>query len=69
MSTGVGVGVGVGLGVYVCACESECVSACVRDCFEKAWAMPEFGYQSWLKRCVGKAWVAVDMHAVTCLHT
>ena len=46
MSTGVGVGVGVGLGVSVGACVSECVSARVRDCFEKAWAMPEFGYQT-----------------------
>ena len=67
MSTGVGVG--VGLGVSVGACVSECVIACVRDCFEKAWAMPEFGYQSWLKRRFGKAWAAADIDADTCLHT
>ena len=63
MSTGVGVG--VGLGVSVGACVSECVSACVRDCFEKAWAMPEFGYQTLLKRCFGKAWAAADINADT----
>ena len=67
MSTGVGVG--VGLGVSVGACVSECVIACVRDCFEKAWAMPEFGYQSWLKRRFGNAWAAADIDADTCLHT
>ena len=69
MSTGVGVGVGVGLGVSVSACVSECVIACVRDCFEKAWAMPEFGYQTWLIRRFGKAWSAADIDADTCLHT
>ena len=37
----------------------------MRDCFEKAWAMPEFGYQTWLKRCFGKAWAAADIHADT----
>ena len=46
VSTGVGVGVAVGLGVSLGACVSECVIACVRDCFEKAWAIPEFGYQT-----------------------
>ena len=69
VSTGVGVGVGVGLGVSVGACVSECVIACVRDCFEKAWAMPKFGYQTWLKRRFGKAWAAADIDADTCLHT
>ena len=69
MSAGVGVGVGVGLGVSVGACVSECVIACVRDCFEKAWAMPKFGYQTWLKRRFGKAWAAADIDADTCLHT
>ena len=68
MSTGVGVGVGVGLGVSVGACVSECVIACVRDCFEKAWAMPEFGYQTLLIRRFGKAWAAADIDADTCLH-
>ena len=67
MSTGVGVGVGVGFGVSVGACVSECVVACVRDCFEKAWAMPKFGYQTLLKRSVGKAWAAADIDADTCL--
>ena len=69
MSTGVGVGVGVGLGVSVGACVSECVIACVRDWFEKAWAMPEFGYQTLLIRRFGKAWAAADIDADTCLHT
>ena len=67
MSTGVGVG--VGLGVSVGACVSECVIACVRGCFEKAWAMPEFDYQTWLGRRFGKAWAAADIDADTCLHT
>ena len=43
--------------------------ACVRDCFEKVLAMPEFGYQTWSKRRFGKAWVAADIDADTCLHT
>ena len=68
MSAGVGVGVGVGFGVCVGACVSERAIACVRDCFEKAWAMPEFGYQTWLKRRFGKACAAADIDAYTCLH-
>ena len=58
-----GVGVGVGLGVSVGACVSECVIACVRGCFDKAWAMPEFGCQTWLERRFGKAWAAADIDA------
>ena len=43
--------------------------ACVRDFFEKAWAMPEVGSQKRLKRRLGKAWAAADIDADTCLHT
>ena len=43
-----------------------CVSACVRDCFERAWATPDFGYQTWLKHCFGKAWATPDIDADTC---
>ena len=46
-----------------------CVSACVRDCFERAWATPDFGYQTWFKHCFGKAWSTPDIDADTCLHT
>ena len=69
MCTCVGVGVGAGLGVSVGACVSVCVIARVRDCVEKAWAMPKFGAQSWLIRRFGKAWAAADIDADTCLHT
>ena len=43
-----------------------CVSACVRDCFEGAWATSEFGYQTWFKHCSRKAWSTPDIDADTC---
>ena len=58
VSVGEGVCAGVGLGVRV--------DACVRDCFERAWATPDFGYQTWLKHCFGKAWATPDIGAETC---
>ena len=33
----------------------------VNDCFEKAWATPDFGYQTWFEHCCGKAWATPDI--------
>ena len=38
----------------------------MRDCFERAWATTEFGYQTWLKHCFGKACATPDIDADTC---
>ena len=43
-----------------------CVSACVRDCFERDWATPDFRYQTWFEHCFGKAWATPDIDADTC---
>ena len=37
-----------------------CVSASVRDCFEKAWATPDFAYLTWFQHGCGKAWATPD---------